>query len=163
MALGARPCVRHRLRPICFGTRVGAIAQLGLPSLTTCPRPALQGKLGPGDWPHGWQFHASRTRTNYFRERVLLPTLEPAHRALLLSQSGQQAAAWLTAVLRTTATTLPPEVMQIALRRRLAFALAAGPSYLRSRRPRLRQTAGRLGGSCPRMPAHWLLGEAGPN
>ena len=30
--------------------------------------------------------------------RVLLPTsLEPAHQALLLSQSGPQAAAWLTA------------------------------------------------------------------
>ena len=65
------------------------------------------GEAGPGDWPHGWQFHASRTRTNYFRERVLLPTLEPAHRALLLSQSGQQAAAWLTAVPADTATTLP--------------------------------------------------------
>ena len=35
--------------------------------------------------------------------------------------------------------------------------------YLRStkKKPRLRETAGRLGGSCPRMPAHGLLGEAG--
>ena len=121
VALGTRPCVRHRLRPICYGTRVGAIAQLGLPSLTTCLRLALQGKLGP-------VFHASRTRTNYFRERVLLPTLEPAHRALLLSQSGQQAAAWLTAVPADTATALPPEVMQIALRRRLRLRLPLGPA-----------------------------------
>ena len=30
-------------------------------------------ELGPGDWPHGWQFHASRTRSLYFRDRVLLP------------------------------------------------------------------------------------------
>ena len=36
-----------QLRPICCGTRVGAIAQLGLLSLTTCLRPALRGKLGP--------------------------------------------------------------------------------------------------------------------
>ena len=27
VALGARPCVRHRLRPICYGTRVGPIAR----------------------------------------------------------------------------------------------------------------------------------------
>ena len=91
---------------------------------------------------------------------MLLPTLEPAHRALLLSQSGQQAAAWLTAVLADRATTLPPEVMQIVLRRRLRLRLPLGPA-----------TCGQEGhgcgrrldawGSCPRMPAHRLLGEAG--
>ena len=63
VALGARPCVRHRLRPICYGTRVGAIAQLGLPSLTTCLRPALQGK-GP----------VTGHMVGSFMRRVLVPT-----------------------------------------------------------------------------------------
>ena len=48
--------------------------------------------------------------------------------ALLLSQSGQQAAAWLTAVPADTVTTLAPEVMQIALRRRLRLRLPLGPA-----------------------------------
>ena len=29
-------------------------------------------EAGLGDWRHGWQFHASRTRKLYFRDRVLL-------------------------------------------------------------------------------------------
>ena len=32
------------------------------------PAPGPAREAGPGDWPHGWQFHASRTRTNYFRD-----------------------------------------------------------------------------------------------
>ena len=28
------------------------------------PAPGSAGEARPGDWPHGWQFHASRTRTN---------------------------------------------------------------------------------------------------
>eukprot|EP00439_Symbiodinium_sp_Y106_P007840 s9518_g1.t1 len=64
---------------------------------TSCAAPCAR-EAGPGDWPHGWQFHASRTRSLYFRDRVLLPTLEPAHQALLLAQSSPQAAAWLTAI-----------------------------------------------------------------
>ena len=72
--VGRPACARHRLRPICWAALTDNV-----------PAPGSAGEAGPGDWPHGWQFHASRTRTNYFRERVLLPTLEPAHRAVLLS------------------------------------------------------------------------------
>ena len=78
---------------------------------------------GLGDWPHGWQHHATRTRTSYFRDRVLLPTLDPASRALLRSQAGPQAGAWLTAIPSDEAHVLAPEAMQIALRRRLRLAL----------------------------------------
>ena len=54
--------------------------------------------VGLGDWPHGWQFHASRIRHSHFRDRVLLPSLPPSLRALLRSQAGAQAGAWLTAI-----------------------------------------------------------------
>ena len=43
-------------------------------------RPPPMRDTGLGDWPHGWQSHASRTRTLYFRERLFLPTLSPAAR-----------------------------------------------------------------------------------
>ena len=62
------------------------------------PRTALRGhparpagrQLAPGagDWPHGWQYHASRTLTVHSRDRVLLPSLPPGSRALLRSQAA---------------------------------------------------------------------------
>ena len=62
----------------------------------------------PGEWRHGWQHCASRTRNLFFRE----------HRALLRSQAGPHAAAWLQAIPSDPHTSLTAETMQIALRRR---------------------------------------------
>ena len=73
----------------------------------------------PGEWRHGWQHCASRTRNLFFRDHVLLPSLPPSHRALLRSQAGPHAAAWLQAIPSDPHTSLTPEAMQIALRRRL--------------------------------------------
>ena len=94
---------------------------------------APHAEAGLGDWPHSWQFHASRTRNLYYRDRVLLPTLPPDHRALLRSQSGPHAGSWLAAIPGEAATTLSPEAMQVALRRRLRLPLPiasgrSGPS-----------------------------------
>ena len=84
---------------------------------------APHAEAGLGDWPHGWQFHASRTRNLYYRDRVVLPTLPPDHRAMLRSQSGPHAGSWLAAIPGEAATTLSPEAMQVALRRRLRLPL----------------------------------------
>ena len=45
--------------------------------------------------------------------------MPPSSQALLRSQAGPQAGAWLAAIPTEPATTLPPAAMQIALRRRL--------------------------------------------
>ena len=81
----------------------------------SCPTPADD--AGLGDWPHGWQMHASRTRNTHFRECVL-PAMSPSSQALLRSQAGPQAGAWLAAIPTEPATTMPL-AMQLALRRRL--------------------------------------------
>ena len=54
--------------------RAGMCARSGGPNV-------LEGACSPrmrdtslGDWPHGWQSHASRIRNLHFRERVFLPT-----------------------------------------------------------------------------------------
>ena len=86
-------------------------------------RPALAANPGAGDWPHGWQYHASRTLTEHSRERLVMPSLPPSSRALLRSQAGPHAGAWLTAIPCENTTTLPPQAMQVALRRRLRLAL----------------------------------------
>ena len=91
-------------------------------------RPPHPTDAGPGDWPHGWQHHATRTRNLYYRDRVLLPSLQPASRALLRSQSGPHGGAWLAAVPSEPALTLAPQTMQLALRRRLRLPLPLCPN-----------------------------------
>ena len=73
----------------------------------TCPtwrmlldgaRPAPPAAPGAGDLPHGWQYHASQTLTIHCQDRVFLPSLPLSSRALLRSQAGPHAGAWLTAI-----------------------------------------------------------------
>ena len=78
---------------------------------------------GPGLGPGGWQRQASLVLDQSFRESELLPALSPASRAMLRSQAGPQAAAWLTAIPSEPGTTLPPHFMHRALRRRLRLPL----------------------------------------
>ena len=86
-------------------------------------RPPVATDRSLGDWPHGWQHSASRTRNLHFRERTLLPDMSPSACALLRSQAGPHAGAWLTAIPADPATTLSPQAMQLALRRRLRLPL----------------------------------------
>ena len=51
-----------------------------------------------GEWRPGWQRQASGTRDLFFRDHVLLPSLPPASHAMLRSQAGPHAGAWLTAI-----------------------------------------------------------------
>ena len=95
----------------------------GVPHMAACSRkptadPTAEPQLG--EWPHGWQQHASRTRNLYFRDRVLLPSLTPARRAVLRRQSGPHAGAWLSAIPGTAAR--PP-----ASTMRTTWAIVAQP------------------------------------
>ena len=56
-------------------------------------RPPVATDRSLGDWPHGWQHSASRTRNLHFRERTLLPDMSPSACALLRSQAGPHAGA----------------------------------------------------------------------
>ena len=77
----------------------------------------------PAWWRHGWQHPASVAVTTYHRQERVLPSLSPTDRALLRSQAGPGAGAWLLAVPSDPGTTLPPPAMNIALRRRLRLPL----------------------------------------
>ena len=61
-------------------------------------RPAPSTEDNAGDWPHGWQMHASRIHTEHYRDRVLMPALSLSSQAMLRSQAGPHAGAWLTAI-----------------------------------------------------------------
>ena len=50
------------------------------------------------DFDRGWQYHICSLAENFFREQVVLPSCDDSRRALLLSQSGGAAGAWLRAI-----------------------------------------------------------------
>ena len=79
-------------------------------------RPAQCDLPEPGERCHGWQHHGSRA-----------PTLPPPAQAMLRSQSGPHAAAWLSAIPREAGSALPPDRMLLALRRRLRLLLPVAP------------------------------------
>ena len=83
----------------------------------------------PGMWNHGWQYYASLYRNIHFRSMQVLPSLDDASCALLRSQSGPQAGSWLTALPTEDATTMPPLLFQVALRRRLRLPLPMRPRF----------------------------------
>ena len=86
-------------------------------------RPAQCDLPEPGERCQGWQPHGSRACSTRFRDTELLPALAPPAQALLRSQSGPRAAAWLGTVPSEAGTTIPPDRMLIALRRRLRLPL----------------------------------------
>ena len=51
-------------------------------------RPAPSTEDSAGDWPHGWQMHASRIHAEHYRDRVLMPALSLSSQAMLRSQAG---------------------------------------------------------------------------
>ena len=75
----------------------------GRPTWTTLadqavpPPPPLEDSE-PGLWRHGWQHPAALALTTSFRERTVFPQLSLATRALVRSQAGAAAGAWLSTI-----------------------------------------------------------------
>ena len=93
-------------------------------SFSLVPRaPPPLDEAEPGLFRHGWQQPAALVLHTAHRAREVMPPLPEAEQALLRSQSGPHAAAWLTAIPTDPGTTLSPEEMQVALRRRLRLPL----------------------------------------
>jgi len=104
------------------------------------PPPVAPEDSEPGQWNHGWQYYASSTRETYYKEHQVFPALSRSARATVRSGSGPQAAAWLTALPTSPATTMSPVLFQLALRRRLRL-----PLLLSARRCKARRCSARLG------------------
>ena len=116
----AAPCLRAAAEA---ARQVTAEGWTSRPEWAYCARgadaPAAEGELGLGN--PGWQRHAVLALHTSFRQRVLLPSLAPAARALLHFQSGP--GMWLAAIPSDAASTLAPDLMHVAMRRRLRLPL----------------------------------------
>ena len=95
-------------------------------------RPAQCDLPEPGERCQCWQHHGSRACSTRFRDTELLPALAPPAQALLRSQSGPRAAAWLGTVPSEAGATMRMLISvlyqsYIALRRRLRLPLPVAP------------------------------------
>ena len=79
--------------------------------------------IDAADFDRGWQCHVCSYSEQYFLEHVVRPTCDDARRAMLLSQAGGPASAWLRAIPSDAAFTLSPLRFQVALRRRVRWPL----------------------------------------
>ena len=77
----------------------------------------------PGEWRHGWQFHACAARDHHFAVHVHLPALTPDLRALRHSQCGPCASRHFTALPTTPETVLNPAHFRTLLLVRLMMPL----------------------------------------
>ena len=89
-AFGRTHCLPYALRGQLHATRRwralssrngACTSHLTGPRLERLPQPAAP---GAGDWPHSWQYHASRTLTVHSRDLAFLPSLPSSSRALRL-------------------------------------------------------------------------------
>ena len=83
----------------------------------------------PGEWPHGWQFHACRAVEDRFCTTDARPLMDAAHEAWWRSCRGKHSGAWLRTMPASPATLLDDVTMQIAMcrRLRLPIGVARGP------------------------------------
>ena len=86
-------------------------------------RPAPPEHTGPGDWPHGWQFHASRTRNQHLRDSLMLPAMTPDARALVTIPIGAPRRVVACCHTRRASNDACAPSHQLALHRRLRMPL----------------------------------------
>ena len=107
---GLRPCDKPMQLQINYGRADGRLFLHGTPCKLHLRR------LPTAD--PGWQQPATRALHIHYRESELLPHLTPPCQALLRSQSGPHAAAWVTAIPTEPALTIASDHFQTALRRK---------------------------------------------
>ena len=99
--------------------RVQQLPRLGSHSGRRAPRPP------DGCRPGGLATRLARSRV--LLPALPLPALPPGSRAMLRSQAGPHAGAWLSAIPGEPGTSLTPQAMLLALRRRLRLPLPLSP------------------------------------
>ena len=83
----------------------------------------------PGEWAHGWQFHASSISEDFFRRRVVLPSCSPAQQATVRSQAGPGSATAILGCPTRPEFLLGPTVFRSLLLSRLQLPLQLTESH----------------------------------
>lgn len=85
--------------------------------------PIQEEGVDPSEFDRGWQCFYCSFSEKLFREQKIFPHCSSSRRAMLYSQSGAASSAFLRAIPSDAAFTMSPLRFQVAVRRRLRWAL----------------------------------------
>ena len=85
----------------------------------------------PGEWAHGWQYHAASARETFHREASVMATASFAQRALLRSQSGPASGAHLSSIPTSDLIAFSSQCFKVLLLRRLRLRVPASSRHCR--------------------------------
>ena len=128
--------------------RSGFVSRPGWPLLRAGERPPPPRSTEPGEWQHGWQFHASSSLEYHFRETVLLAQSCSADQAHLRSHSGPGAGEVLLGAPTGPEFRVEPQLFRTLVLERLRLPLDVTESKCEC--GCFLDTTGRHRAACPR-------------
>ncbi|CAK0827030.1 unnamed protein product, partial [Prorocentrum cordatum] len=128
----AASCLQEAERARAAAARDGFATCPTWPEVWDGARPE-QTEPEPGEWKHGWPYHASAARERRYREEVVLPSLTDDQQWMLDSQGGRCGGRHLALIPSTPESTFTPERFRALLQRRLRLPLDATASRCNGR------------------------------
>ena len=128
--------------------RVGFVLRPDWASLRDGARPPVVSSAEPGEWQHGWQYHASSSSEHHFRETMVLSLACPADQAHLRSHSGPGSSSILLGAPTNFEFRLIPEHFRTLVLERLRLPLSVVEA--RCECGMLLDSLGRHRAACPR-------------
>ena len=93
------------------------------------PEQPTQDEVDPGEWRHGWQYFAAKTREEFYLEHTALPSCTRTEQALFRSQAGRNCARALTALPSDPTVASSAARFNVTLCRRLRLPLFCTASH----------------------------------
>ena len=103
--------------------REGFVSRPDWRALSRGARPPVVSNAEPGEWQHGWQYHASSCSEHQFRETMVLSTACPSDQAHLRSHSGPGSSSFLLGAPTKPEFELLPEQFRTLVLERLCLLL----------------------------------------
>ena len=132
-----------------FWTEAGFVARPTWEELRAGARPHLPPEHAePGEWQHGWQYHASSSSELHFRETLVLAQSCPADQAHLRSHSGPASCAVFRGAPTGPEFKLAPDLFRTLVLERMRLPLQVSEAHCECGLPLGVQ--GRHRAACPR-------------
>ena len=119
----AEDCLRELQEAASTLDREGFVSRPSWPALQRGQRPPAADSSEPGEWQHGWQYHATSSSEHFFREVVVLAQSVAADQAHLRSHSGPGSSDVLLGCPTSLEFEVQPEVFRTLVLERLRLPL----------------------------------------
>ena len=127
--VGGTPCMLELSAATHTLDRSGFVDRPGWHQLRMGARPPLVASSEPGEWQHGWQFHASSPLEHHFLETVILAKSCVADQAHLRSHAGAGASDVLHGTLTGLEFKMEPHLFRTLVLERLRLPLPVTEAF----------------------------------